>query len=761
VARLHERHLIYRGEELGEMSRLRRGEMPALEPESAAGELRPTAVDHPGKNMLDDILQTTSSCGALPSRAVLEQQATSEGAPELRGISVAGMAELWQRTLGSTDVTIAVLDGPCDIHHPSLRGAELEQLDGPGVRLDGLAAEHGTFVASIVFGQHDTRVRGIAPRARGLIVPVFKDRGPRGITPCSQPELARAILRAVDAGADIINVSGGQFSYGGAAHPALVDAVGVCQDRGRLLVAAAGNDGCPCLHVPGALPSVLAVGAMRPDGTPTEFSNWGDAYRANGVLAPGVDILGALPGERLGVRTGTSYAAPIVSGLAALLASLQRLEGQPRDLGAVRAAILDSALGCAPPEASICERLLAGRLNVSGAVSRIANESRKTMSNSTVVNASDFIVTPTDPARESPEAPPPEPPPGVRAAGLDSTPEPPAAPASGVTASACACQHHTQLVFAIGDLDVDFGTLARLDSLQQNAEGYLDGSRPDIRINGHLIRHLLGWRELRDGEQPFHHEPHVYDAESLIWVLRQDDSPVYAIRPSGTYAADAYLELIHFLMEQEGYPDESAVERGGGKRPALYYPSLDTANGGEPNRKRDPNGCPTRLVERVAIPGVIDGTVKLYNGQTVPVIRPNMRGTRAWNMKSLVESRVSGTTDVAEMQNLARLAQRFFEEARNRGLSPEERALNFIATQTFGSLHTLRVKFGANVAWELDSIAVKRSPTCREDSDCYDVETAFFDPDNVLRSKVVIARTTDVSDEVPVLLGDDREYRRR
>jgi hypothetical protein len=200
------------------------------------------------------------------------------------------------------------------------------------------------------------------------------------------------------------------------------------------------------------------------------------------------------------------------------------------------------------------------------------------------------------------------------------------------------------------------------------------------------------------------------------------------------------------------------VERAHGK---AYYPSLDTANGTEPNRKRDANGCPTRLVERVAIPGVIDGSVRLYNGSVVPVIRPDMRGTRSWNMASLVESRMGGTTENAEIQNLQRLAQRFFEEARNRGLSPEERALNFVATQTFGSLQTLRDKFGANVAWELDSISIKRSPTCRDDSDCHDVETAFYDPDNVLRSKVVIARTVDVSDKVPVLLGDDREYRRR
>ena len=62
---------------------------------------------------------------------------------------------------------------------------------------------------------------------------------------------------------------------------------------------------------------------------------------------------------------------------------------------------------------------------------------------------------------------------------------------------------------------------------------------------------------------------------------------------------------------------------------------------------------------------------------------------------------------------------------------------------------------------ELDSISVRPSPTCREDSECYDVEVAFFDPENVLKSKYVIARTVDVSDVVPVPLADERTYRRR
>jgi hypothetical protein len=64
---------------------------------------------------------------------------------------------------------------------------------------------------------------------------------------------------------------------------------------GPVVVAAVGNDGCACLQVPSAVPSVLAVGALAPDGTPLESNNWGGAYLANGVLAPGQAHPGAAP----------------------------------------------------------------------------------------------------------------------------------------------------------------------------------------------------------------------------------------------------------------------------------------------------------------------------------------------------------------------------------------------------------------------------------------------------------------------------------
>jgi hypothetical protein len=273
------------------------------------------------------------------------------------------------------------------------------------------------------------------------------------------------------------------------------------------------------------------------------------------------------------------------------------------------------------------------------------------------------------------------------------------------------------------------------------------------------------------------HKPHLYDAQAVIWVLRQDESPVYAIRPSGPFAEDGYLELIHFLMEQEGYNEDPALYQENDQPPVpkrvaaglfitdAYYPSLDTHDRAEPNRTTDSSGRPVRIIERVAIPGTLDGTAKLYNGSVIPVICPDMRGTRSWSMARLLamQLKVSPETEEQkrEKENLERVAQRFFEEARNSGLSPEERALNFAATRTFRSVPDLRVKFGRDVAWELDGISVKPSPTCREDSECYDVETAFFDPENVLRAKIVLAQTFDVSDVVPVMLGDDREFRRR
>ena len=200
---------------------------------------------------------------------------------------------------------------------------------------------HGTHVASLLFGQPGSPVFGLAPRCRGVIAPVFRD-GQR----LSQLDLSRAIEQAVGAGANIINISGGEASPTGEAEGMLAHALQICADNGVLVVAAVGNDGCDCLQVPAAVSPTLAVGAAGLDGRPLASSNWGEAYRANGVLAPGQDLRGAAPGGDTALLTGSSFATPVVSGVAALLASARLLasrlrrrtgcgRGDPRDRDSV------------------------------------------------------------------------------------------------------------------------------------------------------------------------------------------------------------------------------------------------------------------------------------------------------------------------------------------------------------------------------------------------------------------------------------------
>jgi cyanobactin maturation PatA/PatG family protease len=282
---------------------------------------------------------------------------------------IPGLEVLWAETLGDSRICIAVLDGPVDLAHPSLAAADLSQLQTlASGAMDGEAAvRHGTHIASVIFGQHDGPVKGIAPRCRGVSVPVFA-AGPDGsIAPCSQLDLARAIGQAVDAGAHIINISGGELSPSGTAHPLLANAVQKCADRDVLIVAATGNEGCDCLHIPGALPAVLAVGAMNAQGFPLAFGNWGAKYRTQGILAPGERILGATPGGGTTVQSGTSFATPIVAGAAGLLLALQLKLGRKPSPQGVRAALLDSAYACDPQVFLDCRPFLVGGLDIAGA----------------------------------------------------------------------------------------------------------------------------------------------------------------------------------------------------------------------------------------------------------------------------------------------------------------------------------------------------------------------------------------------------------
>ncbi len=193
-------------------------------------------------------------------------------------MTIPGLYALWSKTRGSPDVTVAVLDGLVDQTHPCFAGAALTRLPTlvqGDARARSLMSLHGTHVASLIFGQPGSPVSGLASQCRGLIAPVFADERRR----LSQLDLARAIEQAVEAGAQVINVSGGQLTDAGEAEDFLQQAVRECRRRNVLLIAAAGNDGCECLHVPAALPAVLAVGAMDAQGHPSPIATGGRSIK--------------------------------------------------------------------------------------------------------------------------------------------------------------------------------------------------------------------------------------------------------------------------------------------------------------------------------------------------------------------------------------------------------------------------------------------------------------------------------------------------
>jgi cyanobactin maturation PatA/PatG family protease len=638
--------------------------------------------------------------------------------------SLSGLERLWSVSLGNRRICVAILDGPVDHSHPALRHAELQQI--PTLVSDssvgGPAARHGTSVASIIFGQHSGPVRGVAPRCRGLVLPIFVDGPGESIAACSQLDLARAILQAAQHGAHIINISGGELAPSNSAHPLLADAVRHCVRQGILIVAAAGNQGCDCLHIPGSLPSVLAVGAMDRDGAPLDSSNWGGAYQTQGILAPGDSILGAVPGGGTATNSGTSFAAPIVSGVAALLLSIQLKLGRRPDPQAVRAAILASAARSSSNSIANQRRLLAGRLNIKGAIDLITrgapimSDAMGTEQNghSTATEqgslASRAIALPESAAEPSlrnladrsiavPEqsdrlaAPAP-------AAREESEP----APRAKATPCCAACAP-PQLVYALGQLGYDFGSEARRDSIMQHM---------GADSNPHNPEQLLAY--LKDNP---------WDAASIIWTLNLDATPVYSVQPAGPFAREICERLSGFLGQQ--------LHEG---------------------------------VERVSIPGRLAGKSTLMNGQVVPAILPELRGMYSWTTRALVEavcgnsspkSPRNGRAYAQKLQAVGNFLERVYYESRNLGITAQERALNYAASN---ALNIERVYEAAmKEQMDLDAIEVERSPVCRPDSDCWDVKLTFFFPQRQVQTVRKAYRfTVDVSDVVPVMVGRMRSW---
>lgn len=278
-----------------------------------------------------------------------------------------GITEAWETTQGE-GVRVAVIDSGVDGSHPDLDGVVVGGTDVSGAgQLDGQlgigeVSEHGTLVASLLagrghqpdpdpspapsadddespgdqspspdpvettgpdtYGRGSDGIVGVAPQSDLLAVSVWIEGETKGPNPAGisiDQQIPDAVRWAVDNGAQVINMSLGSTSP--TWPESWDDAFLYAEENDVVIVAAAGNRAGGSMQVgaPATMPGVLAVAGLDRDGEASrESSSEGISI---GVAAPAENLVGALPGGVYADWSGSSGAAPLVAGTAALIRS--------------------------------------------------------------------------------------------------------------------------------------------------------------------------------------------------------------------------------------------------------------------------------------------------------------------------------------------------------------------------------------------------------------------------------------------------------
>lgn len=253
-----------------------------------------------------------------------------EALASLMGFGLSASAIVGEPVGGDgSGVVVAILDSGIQAH-AQFDAVNIMETDLAGVGVDGDGAAHGTSVASIIAGRE-----GIAPNSELFVVRVLDDMGEG-----NSYHVAEGIVQAVDSGAQIINMSLGVYYD----TPLLRQAVHYADDRGVLMVAAAGNDAYDRMPYPAAYDSVLSVTAVDANGRQALFPNQSESID---FAAPGVAVLTAQEDQGTTLFSGTSAAAPFISGtLASLMsgddglasqAAVEVMQGYLNDQGAPNA----------------------------------------------------------------------------------------------------------------------------------------------------------------------------------------------------------------------------------------------------------------------------------------------------------------------------------------------------------------------------------------------------------------------------------------
>jgi SagB-type dehydrogenase family enzyme len=584
---------------------------------------------------------------------------------------IPGLADLRNQTLGDPRITIVILDGNPDHTLSCFEGAEIskvfpywhapaepvpteaylkyQEIDNnddldkdqkaeaqkaafPDSLLKRIHGDnHACHITSTIVGQENTPSPGLAPRCRVINVPLnTTGTDEEFISPLN---LARAFELALDLGANIIHCAACRPTQTGEGEEILLQALKKCQDNNILIVAPAGNNKGECWCMPASLPGVLSVGALKPDGTPYKFSNWGGNNEREGIMAPGGEILGAQPANEEPVRLkGTSMAAPVMTGLCGLLVSLQLQQGKPIDTEAIRAALLNTAIPCTADGTDEPERCLRGKVNLPGAISLLFGESV------TISFAGDRV----DRTEHSAIIP--------SAVELPASTQQPTAMES--TSAALPCQitpstAYSGHVYALGAIAYDFGDETRRDTFTQRM----------------AIADPTDARQMVD-----YLDNHPDAAHSLIWILALDGNPLYALDPKGPFADDIY-EMFLLMLNGQLEPASSAefIER-------VSIPGRQTDRTVE-------------LLSGEVVPVLNIRNPRGMHGWNVSALVDAALPT----VQNLEEE-----NEVLLREGLTAFLNRVYYDLHNIGQTSRDRALNFAVTNTFQAAATFADAIASN-----------------------------------------------------------------
>jgi subtilisin family serine protease len=253
------------------------------------------------------------------------QSGKTEAGTRVTALDVVKLTSLMELTSGRPDLLVGLLDGPVALSHPDLAHDRIRELptrvDGSCAQASGAACVHGTFVAGMLCGKRGSTAPAICPNCTLLVRPIFGEpvAGGAELPSASPQELAVAMIECIEAGARVLNVSAALAYPSTRGERAIEEALDYALRRGVIVVAAAGNQGTLGSTAITRHPWVIPVAACDLQGRPLGLSNLGSSIGRRGLRAPGdrVTSLGAT-GAPL-TSSGTSVAAPFVTGTVALL----------------------------------------------------------------------------------------------------------------------------------------------------------------------------------------------------------------------------------------------------------------------------------------------------------------------------------------------------------------------------------------------------------------------------------------------------------